>query len=689
MQRSLIIVESPAKARTIGKFLGRSCIVRASMGHVRDLPKSQFGIDVEDGFAPKYITIRGKGPVLGELKKEQKKVDKVYLAADPDREGEAICWHLAEYLELEDEECRIEFNEITENAVKRAFDNPRKIDMNRVYAQQARRILDRIVGYKLSPLLWDKVKKGLSAGRVQTVAMRLICDREREIRAFTPEEYWKITATLTSDRKKNAFEAELIQEQNKRIDLSNQEQVESILKALDGKEFVVDKVIRKEKKRNPSPPFITSSMQQEASRKLGFTARKTMQIAQQLYEGLEIGGAGSVGLITYMRTDSTRVSKEAQLQAREYIRSSFGKDFVPSHIPAYKAKGSAQDAHEAIRPTDVLKTPDSIKGYLSRDQYRLYKLIWDRFIASQMAPAIVDTTSVDIVAGDYVFRATGSIVKFPGFMAIYIEDTDEESTTKESILPELSEKQMLKLLKLTPTQHFTKAPARYSEAMLVRALEEHGIGRPSTYATIIDTILKRGYVFYEDKRLVPSELGLIVTELLVEHFPEVFDVEFTASMEARLDKIVEGKEDWVKVLKDFYEPFITTLNTAQNEMTKVELEDEITDEICEKCGRNMVIKHGRYGKFLACPGFPECRNTQPLLTKIDAKCPKCGADMVERRTKKGRKFYGCSAYPECAFVTWNKPLKESCPKCGNFIFTERRRKGSVKKCSNEQCDYTG
>lgn len=688
MPRSLIIVESPAKAKTIGKFLGRSCVVKASMGHVRDLPKSQFGIDVGDGFAPKYITIRGKGPVLNELKKEQKKVDKVYLAADPDREGEAICWHLAQYLGLEDDLCRIEFNEITKNAVKKAFDAPRKIDIDKVNAQQARRILDRIVGYKLSPLLWDKVKKGLSAGRVQTVAMRLICEREREIQAFKPEEYWKITATLTPDVKKNTFDAELIHKHGKRIKMTNKSQVDSILRSLDGKQFVIDKVIRKEKKRNPSPPFITSTMQQEASRKLGFATRKTMRIAQQLYEGLEVGGEGSVGLITYMRTDSTRIAKEAQISARDYIRKAFGKEYVPSYMPVYKAKGSAQDAHEAIRPTDVQKTPDSIKVFLSRDQYRLYKLIWDRFVASQMTPAIVDTTSVDIIAGDYCFRATGSIVKFPGFMAIYIEDTDEENTAKESILPDLFEEQALKLLQLKPTQHFTKAPARYSEAMLVRSLEEHGIGRPSTYAAIIDTILKRGYVLHEDKRLAPSELGLIVTELLVEHFPDVFDVEFTALMESRLDKIAESEEDWVNVLRDFYDPFIEALNTAHIEMKRVEVEDEVTDEICDKCGRNMVIKHGRYGKFLACPGFPDCRNTQPILAKVGVKCPKCGADIVERRTKRGRRFYGCSTYPECDFVTWNKPSQDSCPKCESFLVTVKRKNGSVNKCSNDKCDYT-
>lgn len=688
MSKSLIIVESPAKAKTIGQFLGRSCIVKASMGHVRDLPKSQFGIDVEKGFAPKYITIRGKGEVLSELKKQQKKVDKVYLAADPDREGEAICWHLAQYLNLENNLCRIEFNEITEKAVKKAFENPRTIDMNRVYAQQARRILDRIVGYKLSPLLWDKVKKGLSAGRVQTVTMRLICEREREIQAFIPEEYWKIFATLTPGTKKNSFDAELIQRQGKRIKLSTKEQVDTILNAIKGKEFVVNKITRKEKKRNPVPPFITSSMQQEAMRKLGFGTRKTMRIAQQLYEGLSLGEKGSVGLITYMRTDSTRVAKEAQLAAREYISKTFGKGFVPPYMPVYKTKESAQDAHEAIRPTDAVRTPASVKAFLSNDQYKLYKLIWDRFIASQMASAIIDTTSIDITAGDCVFRATGSVVKFSGFMAIYIEDTDEENKEKENILPELHEKQILELMKITPSQHFTKPPARYTEATLVRALEEKGIGRPSTYATIIETIMKRGYVVTEDKHLVPSELGLIVTDLLVKHFPDVFNIEFTALMEARLDKIVATQEDWVKVLKDFYAPFIKTLDKANTEMEKVKLEDEVSGEICSKCGRNMVIKYGRFGKFLACSGFPECRNTQAIVTKIDAKCPKCGADIVERRTKKGRKFYGCSKYPECDFVAWNKPSKESCPKCGSFLIITKRKNKKIVKCANNNCNYT-
>lgn len=660
MSTTLIIVESPAKARTISRFLGKKFVVKASMGHVRDLPKSQFGVDIEKNFEPKYITIRGKGEIIRELKTAVKKADRVFIASDPDREGEAIAWHLQELLDLDKEEpCRIEFNEITKSAVQSAVEHPRPIDQNRVNAQQARRILDRLVGYNLSPLLWRKVKKGLSAGRVQSVAVRLICDREEEIRAFQPEEYWTLTAVLQK-KGEPKFEAKLYKLFDKKADIKNSEQMQKVLEALGGASFCVAAVARKEKYRRPPQPFITSTLQQEAYRKLNFTARKTMSVAQQLYEGLELGKEGSTGLITYIRTDSTRVSAAAKEEARKYVEEKFGKKYVGGDLAAPLSKAGVQDAHEAIRPTSVQREPEKIKQYLTPDQYKLYKLIWSRFVASQMAPAVFDTTTVDIGAGDFLFRAAGSIMKFPGFMKVYIESADEAEKDKEgdSALPPLNTGDRLALISLEPKQHFTQPPPRYTEATLVKALEEKAIGRPSTYAPIIETILKRGYVVRENKQLRPTELGMVVVELLKKHFREIIDVEFTASMEEKLDRIEDGELDWISVLESFYRPFMHTMKKADEEIGKVEVKDEESEEICEQCGRKMVVKTGRYGKFLACPGFPQCRQTKPLLEPAGVKCPKCGEELVARYTKKGKRFFGCSRYPDCDYLTWDKPVEK-------------------------------
>ncbi|NLA57300.1 MAG: type I DNA topoisomerase [Firmicutes bacterium] len=692
MGKSLVIVESPAKAKTISRFLGRNYTVKASVGHVKDLPKSQLGVDVENGFQPKYITIRGKGPILKELRDAARKADRILFATDPDREGEAISWHLADALDVDGQSpCRIEFNEITERAVKTAIKQPRPINQHLVDAQQARRVLDRLVGYKLSPLLWAKVKRGLSAGRVQSVAVRLICDREAEIQAFEPEEYWSIEAELQQvEGEKTTFSAKLHKAKGKKIEIRNQAEAEAIVEKLQEASFVVQSVERKERRRNPAPPFTTSSLQQEASRKLGFTARRTMMVAQQLYEGLEVGSEGTVGLITYIRTDATRIAPEAQHAARETIQALFGKEYLPAKPPVYKSRAGAQAAHEAIRPTSMKRLPEEVKPYLTRDQYRLYRLIWERFIASQMAPAVLDTLTVQIQAGDYVFRATGSTIKFPGFMALYTENTDlpEEGDDKEGTLPELREGEKLELLQLMPNQHFTQPPPRYSEAMLVKTLEELGIGRPSTYAQIIDTITRRGYVELVDRRFVPTELGNIVVDLLKEHFPNIIDVEFTATMESQLDRIEEGKENWERVLAEFWEPFSQELKKAELHMEEVEIADEETDEVCEKCGRNMVIKQGRYGRFLACPGFPECRNTIPLLKEIGVSCPKCGGQIVERRTRRGRTFYGCTNYPDCDFTSWQRPAGKNCPQCGQFMVVRQRRgKGPEVVCSDKGCGY--
>lgn len=690
LSKTLVIVESPAKAKSIGKYLGRNYTVKASMGHVRDLPKSQFGVDVEHNFTPKYITIRGKGDIIKELRSAVKKVDRVLLASDPDREGEAIAWHLSKLLELnEDKPCRIEFNEITKNAIQQAVKHPRPIDVDRVNAQQARRILDRLVGYNLSPLLWRKVKKGLSAGRVQSVAVRLICDREEEIQAFVPEEYWSLTAKFLKAGK-NPFEAKLQKYLNKKIEINNRESMDKILKDLKNVSYSIQSVVRKEKLRNPAVPFTTSSLQQEASRKLNFTSRKTMVVAQQLYEGIELGKEGPVGLVTYIRTDSTRVSETAIEEAKDFIQDRFGPAYIPKQVRQVAAKGKVQDAHEAIRPTSVQRDPDSVKQFLTNDQYKLYKLIWSRFLASQMASAVIDTTTIDIRAGEYTFRASGSIIKFPGFMQVYIEGNDDGTKEEEKLLPELVEGDMVEAKSLTPKQHFTQPPPRYTDATLVKVLEEKGIGRPSTYAPIVETIQKRGYVVRENKQFYPTELGAIVVELLKKHFQDIINIEFTAEMEEKLDLIAEGEEEWAGVIKEFYFPFSKTLEQAEELIGKVKVEDEVSDEICEQCGKNMVIKLGRFGKFLACPGFPDCRNTKPLLVPTGVKCPKCEGEMVLRRSKKGRKFYGCSHYPNCEFVTWDTPTNEKCPQCGDMLVEKNNRsKEKNLQCVNENCPSKG
>ncbi|MCP3772787.1 type I DNA topoisomerase [Paenibacillus sp. MZ04-78.2] len=689
MADSLVIVESPAKAKTISKYLGSKYIVKASMGHIRDLPKSQIGVEVKKNFEPKYITIRGKGSVLKELKDASKRVKKVYLAADPDREGEAIAWHLAHYLELSDQEaCRVVFNEITKQAVKDAFKTPRKINQDLVNAQQARRILDRLVGYKISPLLWKKVKKGLSAGRVQSVAVKLIYDRENEIKAFEPEEYWTITAKLSSG--KADFEAKFYCLDGKKKELKNEAEVNAVLDALQQADFIVSEVKEKERLRNPSPPFITSSLQQEAARKLNFRAAKTMSVAQQLYEGIDLGSEGTVGLITYMRTDSTRISPVAQEEAKDYIVQKFGESFYPETPRVYAKKNSnAQDAHEAIRPSSVLREPDQIKGHLSRDQYRLYKLVWERFVASQMASAVMDTMTVDLTAANTIFRAVGSKVKFHGFMKVYVEGNDDaaaDTGDDDKLLPPLKEGDKVKKQQIDPKQHFTQPPPRFTEARLVKALEEMGIGRPSTYAPTLETIQKRGYVAIEEKKFVTTELGELVIQLMIEFFPEILDVDFTAHMEEGLDHIEEGKEDWVNVLSEFYESFEKRLEVAEEEMEKVEIQDEVSDEICEKCGRHFVYKMGRFGKFLACSGFPECRNTKPIVKDTGVTCPNCHeGKIIERRSKKGRIFYGCDRYPECDFVSWDKPVGHPCPKCGALLVEKRNKSGTFTQCVS--CDF--
>jgi len=704
--KSLVIVESPAKAKTIEKFLGKRFAVKASMGHVRDLPKSQFGVDVDHGFQPKYITIRGKGDILKELRDSARKAGRVYLATDPDREGEAIAWHLAQVLGLPEEEpLRITFNEITKDAIQKAIKHPRQVDQTLVDAQQARRVLDRVVGYKLSPLLWRKVRRGLSAGRVQSVAVRLIVDREDEVQAFVPEEYWSLTANLQVGQDGQSFEARYYGRDNQKRELKNHDEVQALLDRLAGAVYRVDSVKKRERRRNPALPFTTSSLQQEAARKLGFTARRTMSIAQQLYEGLELGPEGQVGLVTYIRTDSTRVADQAREEAAAFIKETFGPDHVSTEGPREeKAAKHAQGAHECIRPTVAVRQPDQVRQWLTNDQLKLYKLIWERFVASQMAPAVLDTVTVEIAAGRpsghpnrdglaqaaEVFRASGSTIKFAGFMAVYIEGQDEADTDKdESFLPEVSEGDTLNLAQLDPRQHFTQPPPRYTEAMLVRTLEEKGIGRPSTYAPIIETILARGYVSREEKRFVPTELGRIVVDLLKEYFPQVIDVEFTASMENQLDEVEEGKMPWSEVIGEFYGPFSETLTAAEEAIGPMEIPEEISDVPCDKCGRLMVVKYGRYGKFLACPGFPECKSTKPYLESTGVRCPKCGGDIVERKSKKGRKFYGCANYPACDFVVWQRPVPRYCPDCGHFMVQKKSKElGPHLACANESCTYT-
>lgn len=688
MPRVLVIVESPAKAKTIGRFLGKNYTVKASMGHVVDLPRSQFGVDVNNDFQPKYITIRGKGKILQELREAAKKANHVYLATDPDREGEAISWHLSQALGLPAKANRIEFHEITPRAIQQALDNPRPLDIQKVNAQQARRILDRLVGYELSPVLWAKVRRGLSAGRVQSAAVRLITDREAEIGAFNPEEYWTINGTFLKGSR-TFVPAMLAQINGKKAEITDEKTAMNAVAAIKKESFSVTDVKTKERLRHPAPPFTTSTLQQEAARKLGYSSRKTMMLAQQLYEGLELGDEGSVGLVTYIRTDSVRTAEEAGLEAVTTIKEIYGMDYLPEHPPVYKTRSSnAQEAHEAIRPTSTQRRPESVKTFLTRDQFRLYQLIWNRFLASQMRPALFDTVTAEIKGGSFLFRATGSTLKFPGFLALYQESLDEESQDVEGTIPELQAGEALRLKEIDPKQHFTQPPARYSEAMLIRALEELGIGRPSTYAPIIETNLKRNYVSLMEKRFHPTELGQVVIDLLKEYFPEIVDLAFTAEMEERLDQVAEGDEEWKKILREFYAHFSKEVEKAKVGLEKVKIADEESDEVCELCGRKMVYKFGRFGKFLACPGYPECKNTKPIRKEINAACPLCGGKVVERRTKKGRRFYGCSKYPECSFTRWDAPAKDPCPQCGSFCSVQKQNNEELVKCLKEGCEYS-
>ncbi|MGZ3532733.1 MAG: type I DNA topoisomerase [Vulcanimicrobiaceae bacterium] len=690
MKKPLIIVESPTKARTIKKFLPSRYIVKASVGHVRDLPKSTLGVNVDDGsFAPKYLTIKGKGDVIKDLKSAVKSASDVYLATDPDREGEAIAWHLAELLKLDDPK-RIELHEITKDAALSALKNPHQIDLDRVNAQQARRILDRLVGYKISPLLWAKVRGGLSAGRVQSVAVKLIVDREREIAAFVPREYWSITALLNSEPDKDLhFTADLVARNGEKLEVTNKAEADKILADLQGAAYRVDSIKRREVRRNAPAPFTTSTLQQEASRKLRLRVRRTMQIAQALYEGVDLGSEGTVGLITYMRTDSTRISDTAREAAREFITQTYGEAYHGGR--AHKVREGAQDAHEAIRPTSVFNTPEKMAGVLKRDELRVYTLIWERFVASQMSAAVLDQTTVDVAANGYTFRATGSVVKFPGFTRVYEEGKDDEIAAKTDTaggngkvpakgrvrLPVLHEKEELRFHKLDPKQHFTEPPPRYTEASLVKALEENRIGRPSTYSTIVETIQARGYVTQVERRFQPTDIGVAVNDLLAEHFPDIVDTNFTATMEGDLDKVAEGGQDWVQLLRKFYGPFSHELEEAEKKLPKLEVKDEPTDEVCPNCGRPMVIKTGRFGKFISCTGYPECKTTRPILKDTGAKCPKDGGMIVERKSRKGRTFYGCANYPNCDFVSWDRVVPEPCPVCGSYVVAKSRRGGQT------------
>ncbi len=694
----LVIVESPAKAKTIGKYLGSGYTVKASMGHVRDLPKSTLGVEVGDDFAPKYLVPRDKVKTVKELKASVQNAREIYLATDPDREGEAIAWHLMHATEATNKPVRrVVFHEITREAVTEAMAHPRDIDMQLVDAQQARRVLDRLVGYGVSPLLWKKVKRGLSAGRVQTAALRIVVEREREVLAFVPVEYWSLDAELAkrtgkARRTQDTFKAALTRVYGKKAELNTGWETQEIVQGLDGAAYRVGTVTRKETQRRPSAPFTTSTLQQEASRKLGYAVRRTMQIAQDLYEGVDLGADGTQGLITYMRTDSTNVAGSAQQAARAVISVRFGPEYVPEKPPFYakKSKG-AQEAHEAIRPTSPQRDPASVKPFLSAPQFKLYQLVWQRFMASQMRPAILDNTGVDIQAGKpellangeapFLFRATGSVVKFPGFLAVYQAGRDDGETDEldKGALPPLAEGEDLDLLRLLPEQHFTQPPPRYSEATLVKALEERGIGRPSTYAPTIGTLQARSYVTVEEKKLLPTELGMVVNDLLVEHFPNIFDVGFTSKLEEELDEIATGDRAWVPTMHEFYGPFTATLQQAEKTMERVRIKDEPSDEVCDKCGRPMVIKLGKFGKFLACSGFPECRNSKPLLQRIGVTCPTCKeGEIVERRSKKGRAFFGCERYPACDFVAWNKPVNEPCPRCGSPYMVEAGRKGQIR-----------
>ena len=691
MADKLIIVESPAKANTIKKFLGGSTKVVASMGHIRDLPKSKMGIDIEHDFEPQYINIRGKGDLIKSLKKEAKQAKKIYIATDPDREGEAIAWHLSKILEDEKAKIvRVTFNEITKSAVQNAIKQPRNIDVNLVDAQQARRVLDRIVGYKISPVLWKKVRRGLSAGRVQSVAVKLIVDRENEIEKFIPEEYWNIYANLEDIKTKKEFEAHFYGKDGKKLEIHSNDEVQVILNNIKDAKYIVSEVKKGERKRTPAPPFTTSTMQQEASRKLGFTLKKTMSVAQGLYEGVKIPEKGTVGLITYMRTDSTRISEEARNVAKTQITKLYGENYYENRY--YRTKKDAQDAHEAIRPTYIDIEPDSIKDSLTNEQYKLYKLIYNRFLASQMAPAVYDTMNVNIKANTYDFKANGQVLKFKGFMTLYVEGTDKEETEKEGMLPELEENQEVKLKKLNPKQSFTEPPPRYTEASLVKILEEKGIGRPSTYSPTITTILERRYIEKEKKQLYPTELGKIVNKLLTENFTDVINVEFTAKIEDEFDEIAEGNEKWKKMIREFYGPFEEVVEKVEEELEHVEIVEEVSDVECEKCGRMMVYKYGRYGKFLACPGYPECKNAKPIVETIDVPCPKCGAVVQVRKTKRGKKYYICENNPKsCDYISWNKPKageewnpEEKAEFEKTNTTKKKTRKATTKKSTNKK-----
>lgn len=681
MTKYLVIVESPAKVKTIKKFLGANYEVAASNGHVRDLPKSSLGIDVENDYEPKYITIRGKGDVLANLRKLVKKSDKIYLATDPDREGEAISWHLAQALKIEDKDInRISFNEITKNAVKASIKEPRKINMNLVDAQQSRRVLDRMVGYRISPLLWAKVKRGLSAGRVQSVALRIICDREDEINAFIPKEYWTIDAILNVKGEKKPITARFVGKAGQKIELENSGQVDKIMNELSGAQYIIDDIKKGERIKKAPQPFTTSTLQQEASKALNFSTQKTMRIAQQLYEGVDIKGMGTVGLITYLRTDSTRISDEADALARNFIKENYGDAYYMAPDHAARQGKKIQDAHEAIRPTNIEILPSQVKELISRDQFRLYQLIWKRFVSSRMANAIYETTNIRIAAGDYRFSAAASRIKFDGYMSVYMSDEDEKSDA--FTFSQITKESQISLDKYDNKQHFTQPPAHYTEASLVKTLEELGIGRPSTYAPTIGTIIARRYVIKEDKNLYVTEIGEAVNKIMLKSFPSIVDVNFTANMESLLDKVEEGSVNWKTVVRNFYPDLDAAVKLAEKELETVKIEDEVTDVICENCGRNMVIKYGPHGKFLACPGFPECRNTKPYLEKIGVACPKCGKEVILLRTRKGRKYYGCEN-SECDFMSWNKPSSEKCPKCGGYMV----EKGNKLACANEQCGY--
>lgn len=685
MAKSLVIVESPAKAKTIEKFLGKShYTVKASVGHVRDLPKSQLGVDIENNFEPKYINIRGKGDVIKELKKEAKKAKKVYLATDPDREGEAISWHLSYILNIDEEEkCRIEFNEITKDAIKKAIKSPKNINLNLVDAQQARRVLDRLLGYQISPILWQKVRKGLSAGRVQSVTTKLICEREEEIKAFEPKEYWSIEL-IASNKEENNLTLKFYGKDNEKIELENEEQVKEILKTIENGSLVVTKIESRSRRKSAPKPYTTSVLQQDAANKLNFTTKKTMMVAQELYEGIDVKGEGTVGLISYIRTDSKRISEEAREKAKGYIIESIGENYYKDHAKDSKGKKEkkVQDAHEAIRPTSVDRTPDSIKDSLSKEQYKLYNLIWRRFVASQMEDSVFDVLNVECKIEDLIFKATGSKLKFDGYTKIY-NFTERE----DKILPSLDEGEILKIQEYNPQQHFTSPPPRYTEASLVKTLEELGIGRPSTYAPTITTILNREYVEKDGASLVPTELGIIVTKILDENFQKFMEVDFTADMESQLDQIEEGNVEWKKVVEEFYSPLAEAIRVAIEKIEKVNMDEE-TDEICELCGSNMVIKYGRFGKFMACKNYPECKNTKPIVSKIGVKCPKCKeGDIIMRKSKKKKVFYGCSNYPDCDFVAWNKPVEEPCEVCGSYMYEKYSKSGTKIVCSNKECKH--